>query len=130
MAYLHLPFVSNERQIDNSLNEVVKKSGIGDIIIGGKHYLYNSALFRQESAFKQYLLFGVGLKLPSGSYKDFDDQTSEIEPTFKPGSGTMDFLLTGDYQLQYQHFILQADAHYRINRKNEYTYRFGNQLVN
>lgn len=128
LAYLHLPYISNERQIENSLNDVVKKSGIGDMIIGGKHYLYNSALFRQQSSLKQYLLFGVGLKLPSGSYKDFDDQTSEIEPVFQPGSGTMDFLLTGDYQLQYNHLILQVAANYRINQKNNYTYRFGNQL--
>lgn len=128
LAYLHLPYHSNERQIENSLNEVVKKSGIGDIILGGKYYLYNSALYRQESPLKQYFLFGVGIKLPSGSYADFDDQTSEIEPIFQPGSGTMDFLLTGDYQLQFHHFILQAAAHYRINRKNKYTYRVGNQM--
>ncbi|MGB1242714.1 MAG: transporter [Chitinophagales bacterium] len=128
LAYFYVPYLSNERQVDNSLNDVVKKSGIGDIIIGGKHYLYNSALFRQQSAFKQYLLFGIGIKLPSGSYKDFDDQTSEIEPLFQPGSGTMDFLLTGDYQLQYNHFILQTNVKYRINRENEYTYRFGNQI--
>ncbi len=128
LAYLYVPYHSNERQIENSLNDVVKKSGIGDVVMGGKYYLYNSALYRQESSFKQYLLFGVGIKLPSGSYKDFDDQTSEIEPTFQPGSGTMDFLLTGDYQLQYHHLVLQAAANYHINRKNEYTYRFGNQM--
>lgn len=129
LAYLYLPYISNERHIENSLNDVMKKSGIGDVIIGGKYYIYNSALYQQSPAFKQYVLFGVGIKLPSGSYKNFDDQTREIEPTFQPGSGTMDFVLTGDYQLQYHHLILQIAANYRINNKNKYTYKFGNQIT-
>ena len=128
LAYVSIPYISNERKIDNSLNESVKKSGLGDVVIGGKHYLYNSALYRQESAFKQYLLFGAGLKLPSGSYNDFDDQTREIEPLFQPGTGTMSFLLTGDYQMQYKHLILQVAANYQINQNNKYTYGFGHQL--
>ncbi|MFK7907925.1 MAG: transporter [Chitinophagales bacterium] len=128
LAYAYIPYVSNKRQIDNSLNEVTQKSGLGDVIIGGKHYLYNSALYQQNPTFKQYLLLGVGLKLPSGSYNDFDEAKREIEPTLQPGTGTMDFLITGDYQLHYRRFILQAAASYSINQKNKYTYQYGNQI--
>ncbi|MGB1240906.1 MAG: transporter [Chitinophagales bacterium] len=128
LAYAYIPYVSNKREIDNSLNEVVKKSGLGDIIIGGKHFLYNSALYKQNPSFKQYLVLGVGLKLPSGSYSDFDEAKREIEPTLQPGSGTMDFLITGDYQFHYNRFTLQAAANYSITQKNKYTYQYGNQI--
>ncbi len=61
LAYAYIPYVSNKREIDNSLNEVTQKSGLGDVIIGGKHFLYNSALYQQNPSFKQYLVLGVGL---------------------------------------------------------------------
>ncbi len=40
----------------------------------------------------------------------------------------MDFLITGDYQLHFQQFTLQAAATYRINQKNKYTYQYGNKI--
>ncbi len=128
LTYLYLPYTSNRRDFANSLNEVMKKNGLGDILLGGKYYLYNSALYRTRPNFKQYLLFGVGMKFPTGSYNDFDSRTKEIEPTLQPGSGTTDFLLSADYQLHFQHFTLQAAATYQINQENRYTYRYGNRL--
>lgn len=128
LSYLYLPYIANRRNLNTPLNEVMKKNGLGDILVGGKYYLYNSALYRTRPNFKQYLLFGVGMKFPTGSYNDFDSKTNEIEPTLQPGSGTTDFLLSADYQLQFKHFILQAAATYRINQENRYTYRYGNRL--
>jgi hypothetical protein len=100
--------------------------GLGDAVL-----LLNYNALRhtwgEGGAWKQMLWLGGGVKLPTGRF-DADLVRQGINPNMQPGTGTLDGLLSGMYNLRHDRWGLAADALVRLSQTNSEGYRFGNRL--
>lgn len=73
----------------------------------------------------------VGVKLPTGSYRQRDSEGDINEPTLQPGSGSTDLLgaVRWSRQIVPRKFEAFTGVTYRLGRRNDLGYRFGEELV-
>jgi hypothetical protein len=102
-------------------------TGLGDITLEANYTVYDDAA-NIHKKFKQTLLAGAGLKLPTGKFKSATNG-DELNPSMNAGSGSTDFLLNGIYTCRYEKFGLNADLNYRMNTRNKDEFKFGNRLT-
>ena len=119
-----LPFQSNSQsgpEGDKSLNK------IGDAIVLVNYRLYDKKKNEQS---RQTIIVGAGFKLPIGNH-DFDDANEKEvgNANFQAGTGSMDWLLNGSYNVRIKNWAITAGATYKINTENKADYRFGNRLL-
>lgn len=119
----NIPYVIKKRITADTLN--MKESGLGDIMLGGGYQLFNSQLYKPDALWRHLFTVQAGVKLPSGIYQRFND-INEVEPHSMPGTGSLSFLFSATYYTQFKRISVWANANYRLNRANKYTYRFGN----
>ncbi len=72
------------------------------------------------------LMVGSGLKLPIGEY-DKVDNGSIVNRNFQLGSGSTDFIFSGNYTLRNNKSALNLEGSLKYNTANDVDYRFGNQ---
>ena len=124
---VYIPFRQNERygvaSQDKQQNE-----GIGDAILLAHYNIFNSFLdTTNTSAVFQNLLFGGGIKLPTGKFEEsFSGEATN--PNYQLGTGSTDFLLSGIYTLKYKHYGINTEIGSRITTPNKDNYQFGNRL--
>jgi hypothetical protein len=104
-----------------------KATGVGDITVAANYTLYDDAA-NIHKKFKQTVLAGAGVKLPTGKF-DVSKTSDELNPSMNTGSGSTDFLINGIYTCRYQKLGLNADLNYRINNRNKESFRYGNRLT-
>jgi hypothetical protein len=114
-------FVQNEEGVKKSA------SGIGDITVAANYTVYNDA-GNIHKKFKQTLLAGAGVKLPTGKFNGPHDG-DELNPSMNAGSGSTDLLVNGIYTCRYGKIGLNADVNYRVNTANTNEFKFGNRLT-
>ncbi len=122
-----IPYNFNER-----LNQgnTTKKDGIGDISASGFYQLVNS----RKNVFSNNLLvqslwLGGSVKLPTGDYNPLDKSaTNENANLFQLGTGSLDFSVTGMYDIRLQDVGVNLAATYKINTTNKYEYSYGNKF--
>ena len=102
-------------------------SGLGDITLAANYTVYNDAT-NIHKKFKQTLLAGAGVKLPTGKFNGASDG-DELNPSMNAGSGSTDFLLNGIYTCRYGKLGLNTDLNYRMNTANTDEFKFGNRLT-
>lgn len=131
---------------DNSYSEndslLYNISGLGDISIVSKYLLYNT-MATDSSKFSVRLLLGGGIKIPTGSFNKsytvtpftdykgntvFQEPYSELDPHLQPGTGSLDFILTQEFQIRYNKLGFSTNNSYRINTRNKNDFRFANRL--
>ena len=118
-----LPYLNNH--MDGS-HQTVRSSGLGDPSI----LLYFNPINSGNNLTKTWrhsLLIGGGLKLPLGDFQKEDNGTL-INRNFQLGTGSLDYLLSGNYTIRYNNLGVNLESAYRINSKNKDEYRFGNQF--
>lgn len=107
-------------------NVSTRSQGIGDAVL-----LMNYNALRHNwgssSAWTQLLWLGGGVKLPTGQF-DPALVRQGINPNMQPGTGTLDGLLSGMYNIRYNQWGLAADALVRFSQTNSEGYRFGHRL--
>jgi hypothetical protein len=113
--------------VQNEEGTKTAATGIGDITLAANYTLYNDAA-NIHKKFKQTLLAGAGLKLPTGKF-NVSKNGDELNPSMNTGSGSTDFVLNGIYTCRYQKLGLNADLNYRINTRNEESFMYGNRLT-
>ncbi|MBI4715525.1 MAG: transporter [Nitrospirae bacterium] len=98
-------------------------SGFGDIRLIGKYAPWVTT--------KQLLVFGLGVKTPTGEYKLLDHEGEINEPTIQPGTGSWDGLISAYYAYQIRPHRLDAfvSGSYQLSGENDLDYRFGNVLI-
>lgn len=114
-------FVQNEEGIKT------KASGLGDITIAANYTLYNDAA-NKEKLFKQTLLVGGGIKLPTGKFATVSGN-EVLNPNMNTGTGSIDYLVNTIYNCRYKRVGLNADANYRINSTNNDEFQYGNRFT-
>ena len=117
-------------------------SGLGDISIVSKYLLYNTQA-TDSSQFSIRLLAGGGIKIPTGSFNktytvtpftSFKENTvyqepyTELDPHLQPGTGSLDFIITNEFQIRYNNIGFSTTNSYRINTKNKNDFRFANRF--
>lgn len=119
---VQLPYLINE--MDGS-HQKVSSQGIGDPVVMAYFTPFNTG--KETTDWKHSLLVGGGVKLPLG-----DDQKQDggeiINRNFQLGSGSLDWLLSGNYTVSYLDWGLNLEASYKMNGTNKEDYRFGNQF--
>lgn len=120
-------FVPVNHYIQREAGTSSKTSGLGDITLAANYILYNSAPQR-DKRFKQTLLAGGGIKLPSGKFNN-PKTGDELNPSMNTGTGSIDYLAQVIYQCRYGRAGLNTDMNYRVNSNNSRDFRFGNRLT-
>lgn len=122
-----LPFSYNRR---SSQEEQVSRSGIGDVTVQAFYRLFSGRRTLGEKLLVQDLWIGGGIKLPSGRYEpsDNDAASGKSANLFQLGTGSIDFMLAGMYDLRLQDAGLNIAASYKMNTANSYGYNYGDKL--
>ena len=122
--FAFVPF-NNFRQVESGVSTTA--SGIGDITLAANYKAYDNADDLTKK-FKQTLLVGGGIKLPTGSFRT-SSSSADMNPSINTGSGSVDFLTNVIYTCRYKRFGLNTDVNYRINTTNQQEFAYGNRLT-
>ncbi|MCK0131162.1 hypothetical protein MWU59_06550 [Flavobacteriaceae bacterium F08102] len=108
--------------------------GLGDINIMGwysiplfKNTVKDSISVRDIPLSATHTLsFGLGLKLPTGSFEE--TLTDRVNPGFQVGTGSVDYIAALSYNFGKNNFGFNASTTYYLKTSNKNDYRFGNQF--
>lgn len=118
-----LPYNSHDRETAKG-NQII--SGIGDVTILAIASVYKSKADTISNSFQHNLQAGVGMKLPTGEYKQ--SNLGSVNPSFQLGTGSWDVLFTTEYVIKKNKLGWNNMMNYIIKNENEKKYRFGNQF--
>lgn len=119
--FAFIPYAYNDMK---GTDQVVSANGLGDISIMGNYVLFSTG--EGKSDFKQTLIAGGGVKLPTGEF-DLTDKGKIINRNFQLGTGSVDFNLNAVYTVLYKKTGINVETGYKINTRNRHDYLFGNQ---
>lgn len=111
-----LPYKFNERINDAG---VQNNRGLGDISVYGLIDLLPSANHHR-------LKFGMGVKLPTGSF-DIENTNPNQISAIQLGTGSLDVLLPFQYHYTQSKWAVNLSAMYFVKGKNKDEFKFGNQ---
>ncbi len=125
MAFMPYRF---SKQVTTS--ETKKQKGLGDATLLVNYNIINSFMDSESDAkFSHTLLFGGGVKLPSGKFKYDENNVADVaNPNFQLGTGTTDFILNAFYTINKEQWGLATNVSRKFNTTNSDNYRFGDQL--
>lgn len=118
-----IPYHNHERETQSENQSI---SGIGDITVLALTTVFKSKTDTVSTSFKHNLQAGMGVKLPTGAYKQAN--SGSVNPSFQLGTGSWDVLLTSEYVIKKKKFGLNNMINYIIKNENGKYYRFGNQF--
>ena len=119
-----IPFVMNS----NSMNEKKEKiAGIGDLTFFTAFHVVNKTMTEK---FQHRLIFGAGFKLPIGDYYAKNNEGERIDFLMQPGTGSIDYMVYGNYVIGYKKLGLSLNSTYKLNGDNYYHERIGNGTTN
>ncbi len=99
--------------------------GIGDVTLMGLYRVYvNNEIMPTDT-----VTVGLGLKTPTGSFKEKNSKGKFIHAHMQPGTGSWDPLISVVYAKMLNPFLLQADATYQITTRNSEGYEFGDSFA-
>ena len=101
--------------------------GLSDLTFSGNYLLFDNNRDSNSGKFKQLIMLGAGLKLPTGTYQKLQ-KNSSLNPYFQLGSGSWDAPFSLLYVARYEKWGLNNELNYRINTTNSNLYKFGDQL--
>lgn len=120
---LILPYLYNDM---NGSHEATRLNGLGDPLA-----LINYKLISQKATaddqWVHNLWMGTGLKAPLGKF-EYSQTSQLVNPNFQLGTGSWDYLFTGNYMVSRNRIGMNMESIYKINSINSQEYRFGNQF--
>ncbi|MBU2996761.1 transporter [Cellulophaga baltica] len=121
-----VPFQFHNRIFPDNTEQHI--SGLGDVSILA---FYNVLKVKPDSIVsikpEHYLQIGGGLKLPTGSY-DQENNEGSVNPSFQLGNGSLDYVLGLNYGFSYRNWGISTMLNYAIKTENPDNYQFGNQF--
>jgi hypothetical protein len=98
----------------------------------GQYQVFQSKSFLgNHKMVNQQLWLGGGIKLPTGPFNiNMQDSTTTVaDINAQIGTGSVDFLLNGMYNLNIRNFGVSASVTYKINTINDEHYKYGNKFT-
>ncbi len=119
-----LPYQFNERK-EEGIH--LKHNGLGDISLSLIYKVWSTPDSNQNS-FKQSILIGGGLKIPTGKYFNTVVYNGLILPGFQTGTASWDIPVNFLYTIKRKSLGLNTEMTYQFNTTNRYGYQFGNRF--
>lgn len=119
-----VPYAYHIRERDGA--EVIL-NGLGDITLMANYQVLSTPDSLQKVV-RHSVAVGAGLKLPTGSFQEIEDQETFANPYFQVGTGSWDILFNLVYTLRWNNFGLNTDFTYKWNTTNSNDYKFGNRF--
>lgn len=126
----NLPYQDLKRTIDNNTENI---NGIGDSSIMG---WYKLRFYKKQKdsldfnttpvASGHSLLFGAGVKLPTGKFEEA--LADNVNPGFQVGTGSFDGVFSIGYNYGADKFGVNTLVSYYMKGENRNEYKFGNQF--
>ncbi len=122
--FVHLPYAVHQRV---ETNRVTSIEGVGDIRLDLNYTLldYGDSI---TTSWKNLLLLGGGVQLPTGKYQQRDDTRLMLPALFQIGRGTFHYNLNLIHTLRYRTWGLNTNLRYTFRGENELSYAFGDQF--
>lgn len=121
--FAFLPYKVNTR-IESLRTTTIR--GVGDMSITANYTLLNTGDSSRD--WKNLLIVGGGLKLPTGKYQQRDANRVMLPASFQVGTGAYTYILNAFHTLRYKAFGLNTNVQFFMNAENELQYQYGNQL--
>ena len=122
-------FLPYAEAIQERSDKTFYRQGLADATLWAQYKFLDTERLHPDWDWKQQAQFGTGLKIPTGAWKFGDESSGAVEnANFQPGTGSWDFLITGQYLLRYKSIGFQTDIQWRYNTANPDQYRFGNRI--
>jgi len=122
-----VPFNFNHQESDEGISNL---KGIGDVLLLANYKLLdiNSKTGNGKNV-NQQLWLGAGLKLPTGKFNiEANDPDVASTANMQLGSGTVDVLLNGMYNIRVGNVGITNQANYKISGTNKDEFQFGNKF--
>lgn len=116
-----LPYHFHSRNTKTGSQEI---SGMGDVTVVGLVTVYQT--HKDSTVFKHNWQVGVGIKAPTGEYKE--TSAGSVNPSFQVGTGSWDYLFSSEYVLKFKKMGINNLLNYVVKTENKKEYRFGNQF--
>ena len=123
-----VPYYMNKQADDDG---TFYTHGLGDITVMGQYQVFkSSARVAGNRTINQQLWIGGGIKLPTGPFNaDMkDSNTTVADINAQIGTGSVDFLINGMYNLSIRNFGISLTANYKMNTINSDQYKYGNKF--
>ncbi len=124
-----VPYYEN-KQVDD--DGTTWTHGLGDITVMGQYEVFqNIRSLGMHQNMSQQLWLGGGIKLPTGPFNaDMQDSTTTVaDINAQIGTGSVDFILNGMYNMVIRNFGINVSANYKINTVNGEGYKYGNKFT-
>lgn len=121
MAFMPLNIFSKDEN-----NRSIQTVGQGDLQLITNYMVLNTA-DTAISWWKHNLLVGGGLKLPTGEFNHYRND-SLLNANLQSGTGSWDFLLNANYTVRYKKVGMNIETNARFTTANVHGYRFGHRL--
>lgn len=121
--FIHVPYTLNQR-FETMRTTTIE--GIGDIRLTANYSLINTgdSILRN---WKNLLLIGGGIKLPTGKYQQRDETRLMLPASFQVGTGAYSLLFNVIHTLRYKSWGINTTLQYSMNGRNEISYDYGDQ---
>ncbi len=124
-----VPYHINKQNTDDGIK---KSSGLGDVTLLANYKVFDSKKLNESSGSnEQQFWIGAGIKLPTGSFNldlaEPDLETGDVNS--QNGTGSVDFLLNGTYNVRFNQSGINTSVNYKINTANNQHYYFGNRFT-
>lgn len=106
-----LPYVSNSERYNGYTSSI---SGIGDVNFYAGYHLVQ----KEESNFKQQLIAGAGIKLPTGKNDFKNNEGIRYSSLMQAGTGSTDGFIYLNYLVGIGKFGASLNTSYKVNGKN------------
>ncbi len=115
-----LPLLSNKSKTDD---DYTTHTGFGDLSFNAGYHILIPKI---DKKYKQKLILGVGIKLPSGNYYAHDSNSNRLPFEMQPGTGSTDGFIYINYVMMTKNIGANVNLNYKINGTN----RFKEKLCN
>lgn len=119
--FCFLPHIQN---VNKEATQTTNSTGLGDATLMVNYSILKSENKKQ----KRLLLFGAGIKLPTGKYTGISTIERYGVANIQTGTGSYDFLSNINYTEKRTHWGYNVDATYTFTTANKEQYKFGNRL--
>ncbi len=122
--FVNVPYAVHQR-LETQRTTTIE--GIGDINLNLNYTLidYGDSI---SSDWKNLLLLGGGVELPTGMYQQRDDTKLMLPALFQIGSGAFQYNLNLIHTIRYRTWGLNTNLRYTYRGENELKYDYGNQV--
>ncbi len=102
-------------------------NGVGDIS-ASVHYIIVNNSDSMDVKWKNLVMLGAGVMLPTGKYMQRDETKVMLPILFQIGSGAYQYFSNVYYTLRYQQWGLNVNAQYTLAMQNELKYQLGDRV--